>query len=615
MKRRIALIIAVLLLVLSGGIALGALASAHAGNAPASGTAVAGITWDAAMMPSGGHAEGPVGLRASVHGTGFPAGELVRMGVVAGDSNADPALCKHASTAVGDVTARSDGTFNAAFYWPAADGKVNGTYSICGYVASTGAVLSTHVSGTYTVLASSAPILILSTRSARAGQAVTVSGRGWVPPQPVTVTIRPNNSQTALATTHAISSGQTTGTFSVPMTIPVSVRTGSYTVAVSAMNGSLGAAAPGALSVTGTSAAAMPTPAGHSSPTPASHPAASPTSASKGGAPAGGAPGTTPGATAGTTPTTAATPGKTPVATATMTPSVTATASAGAGATPTATGHTGTSSSQSTATSGSTNWAVVGLSITVAALLGVIGALLALLYRRRRAEEAAVAAEHAAAGREQESAEAIPARAGPARAYPAPEEDWQQYAPAPYAPEREWQPSAPMPPAANEPWQGYAPFTAAPGEQGYAAQPGEHDYYAPPGGQAYGSPAQEYLPGAHEPGAYDYGPHEEEPEGRWASVPAGAGEPPPQEPGTHTWVWGQDLPDGPYAVASPGTPAPPPDVPAEQPAPAEDVLSLPGPWRLDPGAVPADLTLPALRGGPPREGAPPGSSAVDDWLR
>ncbi len=176
----VALAIVALLLALGAGVALGAPAS--------SSTAV--ISWDAAMTPSGApQPEGPVGMRATVHGSGFPAGEQVLLGLVVGNTNGDPALCEHGSVTVGRVTANAGGSFYAAFYWPAAAGTVGGAYSICGYSAQSGAVVSTRDSGTFTVLADNAPIIYLSTHGARAGQTITVSGRYWVPPQQVTITI------------------------------------------------------------------------------------------------------------------------------------------------------------------------------------------------------------------------------------------------------------------------------------------------------------------------------------------------------------------------------------------------------------------------------------------
>jgi hypothetical protein len=195
------------------------------------------ITWDSSMIYTGQNANlpwGPVGEKATVHGSSFAASAKLLLVLVAGDSNKTATLCSQAGVSVATVTASSAGTFSASFLWPATAGKVKQGYSICAQNTSHVAV-STHDSGLFTVLASSPPTIRISTTSVSAGNSVTVTGQDWVPAQSVTVVIgncgdcvgSPSNT---FVTRKAVSVGSNTGTFSATLLIPTSFRPSAYTV-------------------------------------------------------------------------------------------------------------------------------------------------------------------------------------------------------------------------------------------------------------------------------------------------------------------------------------------------------------------------------------------------
>lgn len=212
------------------------LQSAYAATTDVSGPPT--ISWDASMIYAGQNNNlpwGPVGERATVHGNGFPISKSkLTLVLVRGDSNANRFLCSQTGVSVASVTANSLGKFTASFLWPAAAGSVEQRYSICAQNAARLAV-STQDSGPFTVLSGFPPVIQLSTSQVAAGNSVTVTGRNWVPPQPVTIVIgrcgncvgSPSNT---FVTSTVISSGLNTGTFSAVLLIPSSFPSNTYTV-------------------------------------------------------------------------------------------------------------------------------------------------------------------------------------------------------------------------------------------------------------------------------------------------------------------------------------------------------------------------------------------------
>ncbi len=208
------------------------------------------IHWDQTMIyPGQNNANpwGPVGEFAGVRGEAFTAGQQLKLIVVPGDSLSDATICKvdsNSTTVVPHVTIDPSGTFSANFFWPAVVGK-NRTYSICGIVSADNSVVSTRDDGPFTVLAANAPTLTVSAASVAAGGTMTVSGKNWVPPQPLNIDIAacadcdPGNS--TIVTTVTSSTGLNSGTFSMTVPIPATAAPANYVVNVFSQNGPLDA--------------------------------------------------------------------------------------------------------------------------------------------------------------------------------------------------------------------------------------------------------------------------------------------------------------------------------------------------------------------------------------
>ncbi|MBF6591194.1 MAG: hypothetical protein IVW57_11805 [Ktedonobacterales bacterium] len=246
---------ALLLTMASGGVLAARTATSgamlHWGAAP---TPVTIATGASASLP-----RGPVGMRVAIRGELFPPDQRVRIVVVRGDSNQNPALCARAPLPVAEAVVNGSGAFVATFLWPADAATVNGAYSVCSYAVTSGALLSTRDDSPFTVLAASPPILERTPAQVRPGGTVTITGKGWVPPQPVRVVITLGDGYPPLVTSNATSSGLNTGFFRITLTLPVSAPPGSYTISATAQNGQLGATALHALTIVAAPATATPT--------------------------------------------------------------------------------------------------------------------------------------------------------------------------------------------------------------------------------------------------------------------------------------------------------------------------------------------------------------------
>lgn len=244
------------------------------------------IHWDHGMIYPGqnnGNPWGPVGETAVVHGTSFPANLALILVVVNGDSNKNAALCQPpkpgTSVQVGTATTDASGAFNASFSWPTGAGPAGHqrANSICSYTHTNNTYIlaSSHDDSPFTVLTDNKPTFSISAASLPAGKSVTVTGRNWVPAQPLNITIAgcadcdPGNSNVASATT--TSQGQNTGTFNVQIPIPANANPGNYVVNVVAQSGTLDAyriAGLGVKHLTVTAPVATPTPTAAPSPSP-----------------------------------------------------------------------------------------------------------------------------------------------------------------------------------------------------------------------------------------------------------------------------------------------------------------------------------------------------------
>jgi hypothetical protein len=208
-------------------------------------------SWDHSMIYPGQNNNnpwGPVGEPATVHGGSFEAGTRLKLLMVAGDINQNrPDLCAPQNYAppyavvVGQVTSDASGNFDATFPIPGGLGK---TESICVIAASNNAVISSRDSGPFTVLAASKPTFSISANGVAAGGKLTVTGKNWVPAQPLNITIA-NCADCAptvgIANVKTNSKGNNSGTFSATIPLPVDAQPGHYLVNVSNNNGLLDA--------------------------------------------------------------------------------------------------------------------------------------------------------------------------------------------------------------------------------------------------------------------------------------------------------------------------------------------------------------------------------------
>lgn len=211
------------------------------------------IHWDQSMIYPGqnkGNPEGPVGEIAVVHGEHFTANTALDLVVVAGDSNSDSSLCQSPGTEgtvkVATATTDATGGFTASFSWPAGVGKAGRTRanSLCSYSSDT--LISSRDDGPFTVLTDHKPTFSLSATRVAAGDKITISGQNWVPPQPVNVTIAScadcdPGAGAVIAGGATTTSGLTTGTFSLSVSIPANMPPNTYVVNVSTQNGPLDA--------------------------------------------------------------------------------------------------------------------------------------------------------------------------------------------------------------------------------------------------------------------------------------------------------------------------------------------------------------------------------------
>ncbi|HEV2579395.1 MAG TPA: hypothetical protein VGT44_00970, partial [Ktedonobacteraceae bacterium] len=224
-------VVVLLLASLSAPVTHVAFANPAGGNLPV-------IHWDASMIYAGqnnGYPWGPVGENTIVHGANFNPNTQLHLILAPGDSNSNPAVCRQPTVTVlvATVTADTTGGFTQSFPWPSAAGQVNQAYSICSLRMSNNTVASYLDDGPFTVLSSSPPLIALSASSVAAGNAITVTGRYWVPPQPVSVIIASCadcGGAVLVANTGANSTGLNSGSFSVSIPIPATAKPGDYVV-------------------------------------------------------------------------------------------------------------------------------------------------------------------------------------------------------------------------------------------------------------------------------------------------------------------------------------------------------------------------------------------------
>jgi len=224
------------LFVVLGGLALlhtSPVALAHAGREAHTARAASGgpvVNWASSMIYAGqnnGNPEGPVGELAEVVGSGFTVGASVNLILAPGDSSGDPTVCQSGAIPLGsDITVQNDGTFTFSFTWPNTANA--GDYSVCALNPSDGSVLTGADGGPFHVLSANQPTIQVSNASVAAGNAITVTGSNWLPPQPVSVLIGTCHNCGASPIVNATPNSDSNGAFSVLLAIPAGTAPGSY---------------------------------------------------------------------------------------------------------------------------------------------------------------------------------------------------------------------------------------------------------------------------------------------------------------------------------------------------------------------------------------------------
>jgi hypothetical protein len=183
---------------------------------------------------------GPAGTHVNVVGGGFGAvnGQKISLGAVKGediwDSNPNPALCSHAHVNVGATVvvgaAGTPGMFAASFYWPT--GTSVGNWSVCAYLygTNTPAAGGNTDSMAFDVTSPYRPTVSVWPTIVAPGGSVTVTGKGWLPPEnTIVVSIAPCEGCAPIAR-YGNTGSNSSGTFGVSLKIPASANLGKYLV-------------------------------------------------------------------------------------------------------------------------------------------------------------------------------------------------------------------------------------------------------------------------------------------------------------------------------------------------------------------------------------------------
>jgi hypothetical protein len=228
----------VALLPILGAVALQAAPTARA--AGGCGATQACIHWDGSMIYPGqnnGNPEGPIGEHALVHGEGFlaNASQQIQLQVVKGDVNniggqSPVEFCKLSTpkVPVGQAPVDATGKFDFNFDWPSS--ASSGDWSICAYGPDGLPVLNGNIDdGPFRVLSGNPPSIALSTDSTQPGQAVTITGKNWLPAQGgIFVYIGPCADCGGTPIVSTTLSSDASGNFSVSLPIPSNTAPASY---------------------------------------------------------------------------------------------------------------------------------------------------------------------------------------------------------------------------------------------------------------------------------------------------------------------------------------------------------------------------------------------------
>jgi hypothetical protein len=203
-------------------------------------------------MPNNAPLVGHVGTRVEINGSNFPTNSTINLfttpaystnkckaSALKNPANSGLAVFSSAPTTNSD----GQGSFQLSTTWPDNANQATTNYYICAIASSSGnssgngsgggAALSAK-NNSFTV---AQPVQIkVSAQTVQAGDTVTISGSGWLPPQQVTVAIESSNGILTSTTIQSSSIDSMTGNFSASLTVPATADPRDYDVKVYASN-------------------------------------------------------------------------------------------------------------------------------------------------------------------------------------------------------------------------------------------------------------------------------------------------------------------------------------------------------------------------------------------
>lgn len=209
-------------------------------------------------LPNNAPLIGHVGTRVHLAASGFPANAKIDLFTT---PNGDATKCTPANLpnpAAAQLTAFAtlpttnadgQGTFQVDTTWPSSAKMATTNYYVCA-IAETAAGTTPTPTATPTAGATSNAALskdsftvaqqlqlAVSTPNVQPGGSVTITGSGWLPPQPLGIVIvDANGNQLASKTVQASQLNPTSGNFSIDVPIPANAAASTYSIKVTAIN-------------------------------------------------------------------------------------------------------------------------------------------------------------------------------------------------------------------------------------------------------------------------------------------------------------------------------------------------------------------------------------------
>lgn len=196
-------------------------------------------------MPNNSGLVGHVGTRIHLSVSNFPANVTVSF-FTTPNSNANKCTPKALQnptnaglapfTSAPNATTAGDGTLQLDTTWPSNANIPTTNYYICAISPSGGGSPATVAFSAKSFTVAQPVQLAVSAQSVQPGGTVTINGAGWLPPQPLNVSIVSDNGTLVSTTVPATSIDPMSGNFSVPVNIPANADPRDYSVKVSAVN-------------------------------------------------------------------------------------------------------------------------------------------------------------------------------------------------------------------------------------------------------------------------------------------------------------------------------------------------------------------------------------------